>query len=90
MSECCSDLFELRELLEEMPAEFEAQPLWSCRVENEGFALQKEPGGEGLELKYGREIWVDLPSACPGPCVLDFCFSYHPSAAPYQILSLFH
>lgn len=44
MSECCNDLFELRELLEEMPAEFEARPLWSCRVENEGFALQREAG----------------------------------------------
>lgn len=64
MSECCNDLFELRELLEEMPAEFEAWPLWSCRVENEGFALLKEAGDEGLGLKHGREMWVDLQNLC--------------------------
>lgn len=62
MSECCNDLFELRELLEEMPAEFEA--LWSCRVENEGFAPQNEAGDEGLGLKHGREMWVNLQNLC--------------------------
>lgn len=84
MSNCCNDLLELRELVEEMPAEFEARPLWSCRVENEGFALQKEAGDEGLRLKCGR---VDLQKLCT------FWISAlvgHPSAAPYQILSLFH
>lgn len=64
MSECCDDLFELRELLEEMPAEFEARPLWGCRVENEGFALQREAGDEGLGLKDGRKMWVDLQNLC--------------------------
>lgn len=72
MSECCNDLFELRELLEEMPAEFEAWPLWSCRVENEGFVLQKEAGDEGFGLKQCG--WTFRTSAHPGPCVLDFCF----------------
>lgn len=90
MSECCNDLFELRELLEEMPAEFEA--LWSCRVENEGFALPNEAGDEGLGLKHGREN-VGEPSEPLHTQVLVFWISAlvdHPSAAPYQILSLFH
>lgn len=76
MRECCNDLFELRELLEEMPAEFEAQPLWRCRVENEGLALQKEAGDAGLGSKYAEKCgWTFRTSAWPGSCVLDFCFS---------------
>lgn len=39
-------------------------PSGSCRVENEGFALQKEAGGAGLGSKYGREMWVDLQNLC--------------------------
>lgn len=35
-------------------------PCGAGRVENESFALQREAGDEGLGLKDGREMWVDL------------------------------
>lgn len=60
MSEYCNDLFELWELLEEMSAELEVCPLWSCREENECLALHKETVDAGLGSKHGREIWMDL------------------------------
>lgn len=73
----CNDLFELWELLEEMPAELELCPLCSCRVENECFAVHKETRHAGLGLKHDREMWMDLQDIIllHGPCVLDFCFS---------------
>lgn len=60
MSEYCNNLFELWELLEEMPAEIEVCSFWSCNVENEWFSLHKETVGAVYESKHSEEMRMDL------------------------------
>lgn len=86
MSEYCNDLCELWELLEEMPAELEAYPFWSCNTENEWFSLCKETVGAG----FGFKAWwrnMDGPeeqhvTARSSPCGLDFSFGWPSDTSP--------
>lgn len=86
MSEYCNDLCELWELLEEMPAELEVYPFWSCNTENEWFSLCKETVGAG----FGFKAWwrnMDGPAeqhttARSSPCGLDFSFGWPSDTSP--------
>lgn len=78
MSEYCNDLFELWELLEEMPAELEVCPPWSHRAENELFALHKETVDAELGQSMAEECrWTWRTSYyC---MVKSLCFGLLPS-----------
>lgn len=90
MSEYCNDPFELWEQLEEMPAELEVRPFWSCRVESKCFALHKETVDAGLGSKHGRETWMDLQNIVllhgQAHAFWTSALVGHLSASQYQIL----
>lgn len=90
MNEYCNDLFELWELLMEMPAELGVHPFWSCRVESECFELHKETVDAGLGSKNGREMQMDLQNIIlphgQVPVVWTCALVGHPSLSQYQSL----